>query len=122
LHPTPRSLTTAARTTGGGRRRHTVATAAAHGKRQGQGLTPYQGDKRVFGYFRCPDCGRTWMSGNSWADCGQDCESCRVLVYPHRQQPLEKTRKDDFIDANKPHPQHLCQRCRELGYYCRDDD
>lgn len=51
-------------------------------------LTPYQGEERFFGYFRCRKCSRIWMSGNSWANCGQDCQRCMVLVYPYRQRPL----------------------------------
>ena len=31
-------------------------------------LTPYQGAKRVYGYFKCKVCDREWESGNSWAN------------------------------------------------------
>lgn len=55
------------------------------------GLTPYQGKKRVFGYFKCPTCRRRWMSGNSWADSGQECEQCEIMVYPYKQKPLGET-------------------------------
>ena len=51
----------------------------------GKGLTPYQGPRSCFGMFRCPDCNRRWASGNSWADFGQDCQNCHVLVYPYMQ-------------------------------------
>lgn len=44
--------------------------AAAHagggkkgGKKGGKGLTPYQGPKRCFGYYKCTGRGRHWMSG-----------------------------------------------------------
>ena len=47
--------------------------------------TPYQGKKRVFGEFQCPECSRKWSSGNSWADMGQECLSCNIMVYPHTQ-------------------------------------
>lgn len=50
-----------------------------------KGLTPYQGDRRCFGHFQCPECDREWASGNSWADCGQECMECRIMVYPWRQ-------------------------------------
>lgn len=54
-------------------------------KQMGKGLTPYQGDRRCFGEYKCPQCNRTWMSGNSWADKGQECQSCKINVYPHKQ-------------------------------------
>lgn len=49
------------------------------------GLTPYQGKKRCFGEYQCPKCKRKWMSGNSWANMGQECLKCHVNVYPHKQ-------------------------------------
>ena len=52
------------------------------------GLTPYQGKKRCFGEFKCPSCHRKWMSGNSWANSGQMCVRCRIMVYPHKQVGL----------------------------------
>lgn len=36
------------------------ATVCSAGRR---GLTPYQGSKRCFGYYKCSRCGRKWMSG-----------------------------------------------------------
>jgi hypothetical protein len=45
-----------------------------------KGLTPYQGDKRVFGFYKCPDCSRKWQSAYSWADCAQDCKTCDTKV------------------------------------------
>lgn len=48
-------------------------------------LTPYQGKRRCFGHFRCPQCRRTWMSGNSWANMGQQCQLCKINVYPFEQ-------------------------------------
>ncbi|KAH7641622.1 zinc binding domain-containing protein [Dermatophagoides farinae] len=83
------------------------------------GLTPYQGKKRCFGEFKCPSCHRKWMSGNSWANSGQMCVRCRIMVYPHKQRPLDKPDGLDVSDQSKEHPQHLCQKCTQLGYYCR---
>lgn len=63
------------------------------------------------------------MSGNSWADSWQLCQHCKTEVYPYKQTPLEKADSDsERIDHTKHHPQHLCQKCKELGYYCREDD
>ncbi|KAJ7417801.1 hypothetical protein WISP_62525 [Willisornis vidua] len=53
---------------------------------KGEGLTPYQGKKRCFGEYKCPKCKRKWMSGNSWANMGQECIKCHINVYPHKQQ------------------------------------
>lgn len=52
---------------------------------KGESLTPYQGKKRCFGEYKCPKCKRKWMSGNSWANMGQECIKCHVNVYPHKQ-------------------------------------
>ncbi|XP_014234251.1 zinc finger CCHC domain-containing protein 24-like isoform X1 [Trichogramma pretiosum] len=89
----------------------------AHPK--GEGRTPYQGKKRCFGEYKCPKCMRKWMSGNSWANMGQECMKCRINVYPHKQRPLEKPDGLDVSDQSKVHPQNLCEKCKELGSYCR---
>lgn len=86
---------------------------------KGEGKTPYQGRKRCFGEYKCPKCKRKWMSGNSWANTGQECIKCHVNVYPHKQRPLEKPDGLDVSDQSKMHPQELCQKCKELGMYCR---
>lgn len=57
-------------------------------QKHGKGLTPYQGHGRAFGYFQCPTCDRKWMSGNSWADMGQECQHCKINVYPYKQVRL----------------------------------
>lgn len=83
------------------------------------GLTPYQGRKRCFGEFRCKHCNRKWMSGNSWANSFQMCKKCQSIVYPQRQRPLERPDGLDVSDQSKEHPQELCEKCQQLGYYCR---
>uniref|UniRef100_A0A8D2GRX0 Zinc finger CCHC-type containing 24 n=1 Tax=Urocitellus parryii TaxID=9999 RepID=A0A8D2GRX0_UROPR len=79
---------------------------------KGEGLTPYQGKKRCFGEYKCPKCKRKWMSGNSWANMGQECIKCHINVYPHKQRPLEKPDGLDVSDQSKEHPQHLCEKCK----------
>jgi hypothetical protein len=86
---------------------------------KGEGLTPYQGKKRCFGEYKCSKCKRKWMSGNSWANMGQECIKCHINVFPQKQRPLEKPDGLDVSDQSKVHPQHLCQKCKQLGYYCR---
>uniref|UniRef100_A0A673GWN1 Zinc finger CCHC-type containing 24 n=1 Tax=Sinocyclocheilus rhinocerous TaxID=307959 RepID=A0A673GWN1_9TELE len=50
---------------------------------------------------------------------GQECIKCHINVYPHKQRPLEKPDGLDVSDQSKEHPQHLCEKCKVLGYYCR---
>jgi len=87
---------------------------------KGKGLTPYQGDRRCYGYFKC-SCRKRWESGNSWKDTYQECKRCKAKVYPYKQKMLEKV-EGSLIDSSKEHPQHLCQKCQQLGYYCRSKD
>lgn len=47
--------------------------------------TTYQGTDRMFGDFRCSKCNRTWSSGNTWANMGQKCLKCDIMVYPYNQ-------------------------------------
>jgi len=54
----------------------------------GMQKTPYQG-KKVFSEFRCPTCKRYWSSGNSFANKGQKCMKCDIMVYPYHQCPLD---------------------------------
>ncbi|CAL8234146.1 unnamed protein product [Arctogadus glacialis] len=74
---------------------------------KGEGLTPYQGKKRCFGEYKCPKCKRKWMSGNSWANMGQECIKCHLNVYPHKQRPLEKPDGLDVSDQSKEYPPWL---------------
>ena len=62
-----------------------MAPRKAQSSKRTKKLTPYQGKYRCFGEFECPKCGREWMSGNSWANTGQECERCEIMVYPHKQ-------------------------------------
>nr|XP_022322668.1 zinc finger CCHC domain-containing protein 24-like [Crassostrea virginica] len=86
---------------------------------KGHGLTPYQGKKRCFGAYKCPKCKRKWMSASSWANSAQYCIKCYIMVYPHKQRPLDTPDGLDVSDQRKVHPQHLCEKCKSLGFYCR---
>ena len=81
-------------------------------------LTPYQGSKRVYGSFKCTNCHRTWESGNSWANSGQMCSRCKIMIYPYNQTELLKP-GDNKVDLNKPHPAEYCEKCQKLGRSCR---
>ncbi|CAG0905844.1 unnamed protein product, partial [Cyprideis torosa] len=77
-------------------------------------VTPYQGNMRCFGAYKCKPCDRQWYSGSSWANTAQRCNSCSNWVYPHAQWKLEKD--PERRKANrKPHPRELCGKCIELG-------
>nr|XP_022322666.1 zinc finger CCHC domain-containing protein 24-like [Crassostrea virginica] len=86
---------------------------------KGHGLTPYQGKKRCFGAYKCPKCKRKWMSASSWANSAQYCIKCYIMVYPHKQKSLDTPDGLDVSDQRKVHPQHLCEKCKSLGFYCR---
>jgi len=74
---------------------------------KGEGLTPYQGKKRCFGEYKCPKCKRKWMSGNSWANMGQECIKCHINVYPHKQVSEEES----VFSASVFSDNHLFLRC-----------
>ncbi|XP_047476315.1 zinc finger CCHC domain-containing protein 24-like [Penaeus chinensis] len=78
--------------------------------------TPYQGNRRVCGYFECRKCSKRWFSANSWANCNQKCKSCNTDVYPYKQVKREKS--DNPPKEIRPHPQEMCQKCRQLGFFC----
>ncbi|XP_063682458.1 zinc finger CCHC domain-containing protein 24-like [Bolinopsis microptera] len=83
------------------------------------GKTEYQGSARMFGHFQCPNCRRGWQSGNSWANTGQMCQKCNIMVFPHEQKPLERVgNKEDKCNPTVSHPQELCGKCKRLGYPC----
>ncbi len=54
-----------------------------------QQKTSYQGRKRCFGEFKCPNCQKTWKSANSRSNEPQPCTNCRIQVYPLKQKSLE---------------------------------
>ncbi|XP_071537116.1 zinc finger CCHC domain-containing protein 24-like [Panulirus ornatus] len=79
-------------------------------------LTPYQGTRRTCGRFHCSKCKNEWFSANSWANSFQKCKGCNGKIYPYQQFPPWKgTGQKKNIP---PHPQHLCQKCMQLGYFC----
>lgn len=51
---------------------------------QEDAMTPYQSKKRCSWVYRCPRCKIKWLSGNSWANLGQDCGKSGMNVYPHK--------------------------------------
>ncbi|CAG9313566.1 unnamed protein product [Blepharisma stoltei] len=85
-----------------------------------QRLTPYQGQKRCYGFFECDNCERYWESAYSWANMGQQCRSCLSNVYPWSQKSLEVI--GVFRCGERSHEKELCEMCSFLGYSCVDYD
>ncbi|XP_068231538.1 ribosome-binding protein 1-like [Palaemon carinicauda] len=83
-----------------------------------KGLTPYQGNSRACGMFYCEKCNKFWFSGNSWANCYQKCKGCNGEIYPYAQFPPEKSEGSRWYIP--PHPQHMCQKCKQLRRSCVD--
>ncbi|CAH1110092.1 unnamed protein product [Psylliodes chrysocephalus] len=83
-----------------------------------QGKTPYQGKKRCFGHYKCPQCNKNWMSAYSWANMGQECMECRINVFPFLQRPLKKRSRPAVFDKDKSHKKELCDKCKQLGHSC----
>jgi hypothetical protein len=82
-------------------------------------LTPFQGSitHRVFGYFKCLQCGRPWNSASTWQNKWQKCQSCESQCYPYKQHPLLVGDRENQ-ESLRPHDKGRCQRCRELGKLC----
>ena len=84
----------------------------------------------VWGEFRCPMCNHYWSSGNSWANMGQKCRKCDIMVYPYHQRLLDKPDSGEGVvrkllpskDCNETEhnwlliQQLLLQLCRYLCY------
>ena len=51
----------------------------------------------------------------------ENYETSLIFVTLCFQRPLEKPDGLDVSDQSKVHPQHLCEKCKTLGYYCRRD-
>ncbi len=79
-------------------------------------MTPYQGKRRCFGFYRCW-CKNQWHSAYSWANTTQECKVCSLNVYPYRQQKLDKPINIP-INTKKTHIQHLCGKCRNNYFAC----
>ena len=43
---------------------------------------PFVDGKKRLGYLDCPECGKGWMSGNSFLDSWQACRECETDAFP----------------------------------------
>lgn len=89
-------------------------TKAFEGLKVGKKIKNSNQDRKMFGYYRCKDCNRHWQSANSWRDYGQKCQSCKKIVFAYRRDEFIKN-EENKIDLKKPHPKHLCQKCKIYG-------
>jgi len=80
--------------------------------------TPFQGQIRVYGYFRCGNCDRRWESGSTWRDKWQKCQGCESECYPYAQRILHQKEVTEGKDDRKPHHMDRCQKCIESGRLC----
>lgn len=95
---------------------------------------------KQYAHFECP-CRAHWQSASSWhcADGDsklswpQDCKKCGTSVFPYLQEDLrcaqcqqsaagcrckKERSKTRVLDANRPHRQDLCGRCRQMRGPC----
>ncbi|XP_045463035.1 zinc finger CCHC domain-containing protein 24-like [Harmonia axyridis] len=72
-----------------------------------------------YGKFECEKCKNAWASACCWKDKHQICKSCGRKVIAYGMTPLHKS-AHTVHDLSKKHPQELCEKCIELGYYCRN--
>jgi hypothetical protein len=79
-------------------------------------LTPYQGNQRMFGHFKCGHCYRPWKSAFSWEDTWQKCQSCDSESYPYQQDNL--LRSENPNDPLKEHDSTRCGKCIRLHRRC----
>mmetsp|Transcript_53989 Transcript_53989/g.89432 ORF Transcript_53989/g.89432 Transcript_53989/m.89432 type:complete len:116 (-) Transcript_53989:151-498(-) len=90
--------------------------------------------ERVYGWFRCGDCRKTWESAYVWNVKGtnkvyykQDCKKCGCSKFPYKteqivcqvchQKPCECDNKR-HSDPLKNHIQKLCHKCKNKSQPC----
>ncbi|CAN0386002.1 unnamed protein product, partial [Ectocarpus fasciculatus] len=82
-------------------------------------LTPFQGNRRVFGYFICRACNdKKWVSAGTWKNKWQKCKGCERELYPYQQHVLEKRDHVDDSEERRPHHMDRCEKCIEKGEIC----
>nr|KAI8754011.1 zygote arrest protein 1-like [Biomphalaria glabrata] len=88
--------------------------------------------RRMYGYFRCPDCRKQWESshvygkpGERGAAYGQECKDCRIMCMPYRLENIKCSQcgqtdcecERRHVDPNKNHRSDLCGKCK-AGLKC----
>lgn len=81
-------------------------------------------DCKVFGIFRCSNCGTTWRSGSAWYSfkrrtlLKQDCRRCGTANEPEQFHRLQIRADFGVDDGRAPHMSDKCEKCKALGYNC----
>ncbi|XP_022125700.2 uncharacterized protein LOC111000543 isoform X2 [Pieris rapae] len=93
-----------------------VTRQASSGSRAGvqrhsNSVGPYYGE------YKCRSCGRYWNSRLCWPKSYQMCKRCKIPVYAYKFRELHDS--DLSKKEDKEHESDLCQKCKELGHYCR---
>jgi len=76
----------------------------------------FQGPK-LYSYFKCILCDRSWKNGNSCSGEGQQCASCQINVLPWRQDEIKPWKKKKR-NTDKEHSFQTCPKCQDLGRPC----
>ena len=89
--------------------------------------------ERVYGWYKCNNCWKTWESAYTWKVRGtdkvyykQDCKKCGKARFPYATEPIlcqkcyQKPCKCDkrHSDPKKNHIQSLCHKCRDALQPC----
>ncbi len=88
----------------------------------------YSGPEPCFGEYYCDNCDKCWKSSKSYVKKYQKCARCQVNCWPVKQREKEKVenyQRDGAKSVKRPsgrHQSNLCQRCKELGYPCNEDE
>lgn len=77
---------------------------------------------KSFGFYACSSCGRTWVSAHAWKKYTEGCKGCEQHSYPlymwHNEGKRDPDRPVRKADAEKPHDQARCGKCRKLAHAC----
>ena len=70
--------------------------------------------KKSFGYFKCDDCNKWWISAHSFKEYKQGCKRCEKMHFPKYMwlnDEKEET-KADKEDNGTPHDTKRCEACK----------
>ena len=80
------------------------------------------------GSFYCTKCANYWTSAHSWILYKQKCFYCNKKVFPYSLKQHQNWGSSKQTGGpKKNHKKELCDKCKELGYECKnfayeDDD
>ena len=78
-------------------------------------------EQRVYGYYECRNCAKTWESAYTYVEKGpgyviyrQQCKRCKLYNKADEVEELIRS----IRKSKKPHERSLCERCKKNGYPC----